>query len=87
MLSPYDILGRIKRKPFTPMRIITSAGEHYDIYHPDLIMVGKRYLVVGTVSEDNPSIFDKSTMVTLQEITAIENLPAPAAPQPEGDGK
>ena len=64
------------------MRIITSADEHYDIYHPDLIMVGTRHLVVGTASAENPAIFDKSSMVSILHISAIEELPTPAAPQP-----
>jgi hypothetical protein len=85
-MSPHDILARVKKKPFIPMRIITSAGEQYDVYDPDLIMVGNHHIHVGTASEDNPAIFDRSKFVTVQHLTAIENLPAPVPPKPEGNG-
>ncbi len=82
MFNANDIQARVKKRPFEPMRIITSAGEHYDVYHPDLIMVGVRNIVVGTASEKNPTIYDRSTYLSLLHITAIESLPVPAAPQP-----
>ena len=82
MFTAEDIRARVKKLPFVPMRIITSADEHYDIYYPDLIMVGTRHLVVGTASAENPAIFDKSSMVSILHISAIEELPTPAAPQP-----
>jgi len=82
MFTAEDIRARVKKQPFAPLRIITSADEHYDIYHPDLVMVGTRHLLVGTASAKNPMIFDRSSMVSILHITAIEELPKPTAPQP-----
>jgi hypothetical protein len=85
MFTAEDVKTRLKQQPFVPVRIITSGGERYDVYHPDLVMVGRRYLVVGTASEDNLTIFEKTSMVSVLHISALENLPTPAAPQ--GPGK
>lgn len=81
MFNANDIYARVKKQPFEPLRIITSSGEHYDIYHPDLIMVGQRNVFIGTASKNNPTIYDKSTYLAILHITAMENLPVPAAPQ------
>jgi hypothetical protein len=88
MFTAEHIKTRVAEKPFVPLRIITSAGEVYDIRHPDLIMVGRHYLHVGTASADNPTIFDRSSMVSVLHITALENLPVTAAPQaPDKNGQ
>lgn len=86
MFRPQDIKDRTREKPFRPFRIVTSAGEYYDVYHPDLIMVGTRDVIVGTASSDDPSIHDRSTYVALMHITAVEPLPLPAEP-PTGNGQ
>jgi hypothetical protein len=88
MFSATDIQARVKKQPFEPLRIITSSGEYYDIYHPDLIMVGVRNITVGTASEKNPTIYDRSTYLSLLHITAMESLPAPAAAKvPDKNGQ
>jgi hypothetical protein len=75
MFSSEGIQKRLKQQPFEPLRILMSSGEHYDIHHPDLVVVGKRHLFVGTASEDNPTIFDRSSLLSLMHITALESLP------------
>jgi hypothetical protein len=79
MFTAEDVQKRIKETPFTPVRVVTSSGERYDIYHPDLVVVGKRQLFVGTASEDNPTIYDCYSLVSLLHITALENFPASKA--------
>jgi hypothetical protein len=77
MFTADDIKARIKIQPFVPLRVLTSAGDQYDVYHPDMIMVGRRYLVVGTASEDNPTVFERTSQIALLHITALEPLPVP----------
>ena len=76
MFTSDEILRRVQQRPFIPMRIITSAGDRYDVKHPDMIMVGRRLVVVGTASEKNPSQFDTVTQLSILHLAAIENLPA-----------
>jgi hypothetical protein len=72
-----DIQNRVRMRPFIPLRITTSAGQSFDIYHPDLIMVGRRSLVIGRSSTENPTHFDQVTQVSILHVTALENLPTP----------
>jgi hypothetical protein len=75
MFTSDEISQRVKRTPFVPMRIITSSGDHYDVHHPDMIMVGRRLVVVGTASEKNPSVFERLAQLSILHLSAIEDLP------------
>jgi len=85
MFTSSNLQERVRQRPFLPFRIITSAGDRYDIHHPDLVMVGKNLLVVGTASADNPTIFDNVSQISILHVTALENLTAP--PKAPGNGQ
>lgn len=78
MFSADDIHARVRRKPFTPLRVVASSGETFDIYHPDLIMVGRRDLTIGIASVDHPGQYERQTRVAIMHVTALEDLPTPA---------
>lgn len=80
MFSPDEIQSRLSDRPFVPLRIVTSAGQTFDIYHPDLIMVGRRSLTVGTASAENPRQYERTTRVAIMHVTALEDLPALTPP-------
>jgi hypothetical protein len=79
MLTGNDVRERLQQKPFVPFRVVMSSGQFYDIYHPELVLVGKRHLFVGTASEDNPTEFDRSSLLSVLHMAAIENLPTEKA--------
>jgi hypothetical protein len=80
MYSPQEIQTRLREKPFRPLRIIVSEGLRFDVYHPDLVLVGNRDLMIGSPWPENPSVYDKVTRVALVHVVALEDLPATAAP-------
>jgi hypothetical protein len=80
MFSPDEVQGRLRERPFTPLRIVTTTGQTYDIYHPDLVLVARRFLVVGMPSAENASQAEQVTRVALLHVTELRDLPAPAAP-------
>ena len=75
MFTADDIYKRVKSQPFKPVRIATSDGQSFDVYHPDLVMVGRRYLLIGTPSAESPAHFDLETRVAVIHVTALEDLP------------
>jgi hypothetical protein len=85
MFTADAIQTRVRERPFVPLRIVTSAGQSFDIYHPDLIMIGSRALLVGTASSANPTQFEQVTRVAIMHVTALQDLPTPAPP--DGDGQ
>lgn len=80
MFSPTDIQIRLHQKPFIPVRIITTSGQAFDIFHPDLVLVGLRDLTIGFASSENPAIYAHVTRVSLSHVTALEDLPAKSPP-------
>ena len=64
-----------KERPFIPLRIVTSSGQAYDITHPDLILIGKRDLMVGTASNDNPTAYEVANRVAIMHITDLQDIP------------
>jgi hypothetical protein len=79
-----DIYARIRQRPFVPLRIVTSAGQTFDVYHPDLVMVGRRDLTVGRGSAENPIHYDQVTRVAILHVTALEDLPTPKSADGNG---
>lgn len=58
---------------FRPVRIVTTTNQTYDIYHPDLLLVAQRFLVVGTPSSEDPSLADLVTRVALVRVTELRD--------------
>lgn len=75
-----DVQSRLRSRPFAPVRIVTTTGESYDIYHPDLVFVARRFLIVGTPSADLPNVADAVTRIALVHVTELRDLPALVPP-------
>lgn len=84
MFTPDDLQARIKEQAFVPVRIITTTGQMFDIYHPDLIMIGRRSITVGTASTDNPRQYDHLTRIAILHIAALQDLAVPSIPGGNG---
>jgi hypothetical protein len=75
MFAPEDILDRLRKQPFVPVQIVTTAGTH-EIHQPDLVLVGRRFIEIGTASRENPETFDQIARVAILHITAMKDLPS-----------
>lgn len=85
MFTTKDIQERVRQQPFVPLRLVTSSGQSYDVYHPDLIWIGRRELMVGTASNDDPVHYDQVSRIAIMHITALQDLPTP--PKTVGNGQ
>jgi hypothetical protein len=45
MFTADYIYERIQDRPFVPLRIATSSGESYDVYHPELVVCQRAILI------------------------------------------
>lgn len=80
MFSADDIQTRLRDRPFTPVRIVTTTGQTYDVYHPDLVLVGRRFLIVGAPSAENPTHAEQVTRVAMVHVAELRDLPIPTLP-------
>ena len=76
-----NIRSRLKDEPFVPLRITSTTGKMFDVYHPDLVMVGRTYIIIiGTPTTDDPSTFENTSQIALVHIVELQNLPRPVQP-------
>jgi hypothetical protein len=75
MFTSDDIKARVMETPFIPLRVVTSSGQSYDITHPDLIMVGRRALMIGTAGNENPTQFETVSRVAILHVSDLQDLP------------
>ena len=86
MFSPDDIQARVRQQPFVPLRIVTTTGQTYDVYHPELVMVGRRSLEIGFPSAENLAHYEQVTRVALLHVTEVQELPTKKPASGNGEG-
>lgn len=74
MFTAEDIRDRVRKQPFVPLRITTSSGESFEVYHPEMMLVGRRDVQIGMPGPDDPTIYEQVTRVAILHITAIHDL-------------
>ena len=74
MLTSADVEARLKEIPFKPFRIVTSSGANYDIFHPDMAMITKRFVVVGWIDPIDPLIPDQVAHVSMLHISELRTI-------------
>lgn len=77
MFTANEIYSMVRQQPFRPFRIVTRLGEVTDVLYPDLVLVGRREVVVGAPSKRNRRYYEQITQIAITHITALQNLPAP----------
>jgi hypothetical protein len=71
-MLPQDIQSRLR--PFSPFRITTSAGETYDVRHPDMIMIGFGSITVGIPPSPDSDFYERTALISLFHVVKIEPL-------------
>jgi hypothetical protein len=67
----------MRKRPFEPFRVSTSAGEAYEVRHPEMAMLTRTELLIGVAERRGfPSRY---RAVSLLHITAVEPLDSTAA--------
>jgi hypothetical protein len=84
MFTPLEIQARVRRMPFIPFQVVTSAGEVHSVTHPELIIVGQRFVTIGFGTPQFPLIAELETRVAIIHITELRDLPTPAPASSNG---
>ncbi len=55
-MRPADLRELVRKQPFEPFRLHLSNGVHYDVPHPEMVIVTRTQVVVavGSRKEDLP---------------------------------
>ncbi len=74
MITPPALLEYVKAKPFRPFRIQMESGKTYDVRHPELIKVGKAYVMIFTPADgDVDDTFDTASLMLSESISHLES--------------
>lgn len=79
-MNAKEIVKKIKSEPFEPFVVITSAGDRYEVRHPENVRVvtgGTLYVFRPIESED--AMVESPVLVGLHQVSSIEPLPNTAA--------
>jgi hypothetical protein len=67
----------MRKRPFEPFRVSTSAGEAYEVRHPEMAWLTRTELLIGVAERRGfPSRY---RAVSLLHITAVDPLESTAA--------
>ncbi len=69
-----EIQRHLKRQPFQPFRLFLSNGMSYDIRHPELMIVGRRNVIIALDSGEDeiPERFADCDPVHVNNIEPID---------------
>ena len=73
-MNPEELVALIRRRPFQPFRIYMTDQAHYDIYHPEMLMVGARSAIVGTTKTPDQTLYDIPINISLLHIVRTEPI-------------
>src|SRR5262245_26183176 len=77
VMLPQALLQALRQRPFVPFRVHITDGAIYEIQHPDLVLVGPGYAVIGVPpATPQPAMIERHEVVALVHVTRLEPLPA-----------
>jgi hypothetical protein len=81
-----DIQDLLHRRPFLPLRLVTTDGRTFVIRHPELCMPGTRHVIIGFPppgGDTDPPAFERFVLIDRSHVVSMEPIEEPtAAPGP-----
>jgi hypothetical protein len=78
-MRPDDLTNELRKQPFTPFRVVMTDGKSYDIFHPELLMVGHRSATIGLTESPEERLYNLTALLDLMHIIRVEPLPQKAS--------
>jgi hypothetical protein len=75
-MPPEDLQKKLQAVPFRPFRIHLSDGTAYDVIHPELLLLGRRSLVLGLAGRPDETLYERIVEVDLLHIVRMELVEA-----------
>jgi hypothetical protein len=69
-----DVEKRLRQRPFAPFRKYLNDGAVYEVMHPELVLLGRRSLVLGLTADPQATVYDRTVDVDLLHIVRMENV-------------
>ncbi len=70
-----DVREFVQRRRFQPFRVTLTDGRTYDVFHPELAMVGRSSVIIGLQRPNDPDpVYDRAITVSLLHIMQLEPI-------------
>lgn len=73
-MSPGDLEKKLRQRPFAPFRMYLIDGATYDVRHPELVILGRRSLVLGLNRDPEATRYERTVDVDLLHIVRVEGV-------------
>lgn len=80
MITPATLRGCLRAQPFRPFRLHMASGRTFEIRHPEMVRMGRSDIVVFSLVDEDPDLYDHWDTVSLMLIENISHLDV-AVPQ------
>ncbi len=70
----------LRRQPFLPLRIYLTDGKTYDVRHPEMVLVKRRELYIGTETSPGSGVAGECDRVSLLHVVRVECVPPAPSP-------
>jgi len=79
-----DLLEAIRKRPFEPFRVCLTDGMVYEVRHPEMVLPGRRTVIIGIPGNVAQPVFDRTVTVALIHIVRLEPLDSPVGQGGQG---
>ncbi len=69
-----DVQKRLRDAPFRPFRMHLTDGSSYEVRHPELVLLGRRMLILGIPGRPENTYFETSVDIDLMHIVRMDDL-------------
>jgi len=76
-MTPEELRSELRRQPFVPLRIHLTDGKVYEIRHPEMVMVKRREIYVGTETAPGSGVAAECDLVSLLHVVRVEAVSQP----------
>jgi len=76
-MTPEALRAELRRQPFIPLRIFLTDGKTYEVRHPEMVMVKRREIYVGTETAPGSGVAAECDLVSLLHVVRVEVVSQP----------
>ena len=69
-----EIAAQLTQRPFLPFRMHLSDGSHYDVRHPEMLLVSQRSLALTTFSRPDAKMPKRIVLCDPMHVTRLEQI-------------
>ncbi len=73
-MPPEELQEKFRKQPFQPFRMYLADGAVYDVTHPELVLLGRRSLLLGVAGTPEDTLYERTVDVDLLHILRMEPL-------------